>query len=247
MKIKVKLTLMGIAMIAVVAIALTLLLVNQASGISMELSVESMENLASREAEYWDGRINGHLRALRTLADVMAGYENYEPQRRREMFDEMIKSVMESQAVFFEIGTIWRPNAVDGMDAQMINRVGSSPTGQYAIVFSRDEDTGEIQGRTSPSVAAIMEHINGPNARRDRVETPSSITINGEENAIIRMSVPIINPRTNQVVGMINCNLDLVAVQPSVMQAMEDNPTVAAMSIYANSGYIVASYIPDNV
>ena len=46
MKIKIKLTFMGIAMIAVVAVALTFLLVIQASAISMDLSIDSMANLA---------------------------------------------------------------------------------------------------------------------------------------------------------------------------------------------------------
>jgi len=246
MKIKVKLTLMGAAMIAVVAVALTILLVNQASGISMDLSIESMLNLADREAEYWDGRINGHIRALRTLADVMSGYESYETQNRRDIFDEMIRGVMASQEVFFEIGTVWRPNAIDS-DAQYIGREGSTPTGQYAAVVARDEYTGELYIRTSGIVDTIIDYINGPQARRDRIETPEIVPIRGNDNSIMRVSIPIISKTTNQVLGMVNGRIDLVAVQPSVMQAMMDNPEVAAMSIYANDGYIIASYIPDNV
>ena len=29
--------------------------------------------------------------------------------------------------------SIWKPNAVDGMDSRFIGRAGSSPTGQYAL------------------------------------------------------------------------------------------------------------------
>ena len=202
MKIKIKLTLMGIAMIGVVAVALTFLLVYRASDISMGLSKDSMENLTDKEAEYWDGRINGHLRALRTLADIMSDYENYEQQRRRDIFDEMIRGVMASQEVFFEIGTIWRPNAIDS-DAQNIGREGSTPTGQYAAVVTRDEYTGEISIRSSTAIGGLMEHMNGPNARRDRIMTPNMIQRGGVDNYIILMSVPIISKTTGQVVGML--------------------------------------------
>ena len=248
MKIKIKLTLMGIAMISVIAVILTILLVHQASGISMDLSIDSMSNLADVQSEYWNGRINSHLRVLRTLADVIADYTNFDPQTRRDIFDEMIRGVMNSEngQVFFEIGVVMRPNVIDS-DAQNIGREGSTPTGLYAAVVTRDEFTGELYIRTSGIVDTIMDYINGPNARRDRIETPEIVQIRGNDNSIMRMSIPIISKTTNQVIGTLNGRLDLVAVQPSIMQAMEDNPEVAAMSIYANDGYIIASYIPDNV
>jgi len=246
MKIKVKITLMGIIMTVVVAVAITVVLVSRASAVSNELSTEGMENLTDLQAEYWNGRINGHLRVVRTLAETMCGYNKYEQSQRRNIFDDLIRSVMLKEEVFFEIGMVWRPNAIDS-DAQNIGREGSTPTGQYAAVITRDEFTGELGIRTSGAVADMTAHMNGPNARRDRVTTPSLVQRRGVDNYILLISIPIICEVTNQVVGMVSCNLDLVNVQPSVMQMMADNPKIAAMSIYANDGFIIASYIPDNV
>ena len=246
MKIKVKLTFMGIAMTVLVAAAISLVLANRASSISMNLSVAGLEYLADNQAEYWNGRVNSHLRVLYTLSNAMANYQNYEPQSRRNVFDEMIRGVMEAEEVFFEIGMVWRPNAIDS-DAQYIGRPGSTPTGQYAAVVTRDEYSGEIFIRTSGAVGDMMAHMNGPNARQDRIMSPNIIQRGGGENKIVLMSVPIISKTTNQVVGMLSCNLDLVAVQPSVMQIMAEHPDIAAMSIYANNGYIIASYLPDNI
>ncbi|MCL2008344.1 MAG: methyl-accepting chemotaxis protein [Treponema sp.] len=248
MKIKIKLTIIGIAMTVVVAVVLSFVLATRAGNISMELSVAGLEYLNDQQTEYWYGRVNGHLRVLHTLADTMASYQNYPIESRRDIFDEMIRGVLDGEygQVFFEIGMVWRPNAID-TDAWYIGREGSTPTGQYSAVVSRDENTGEIYIRSSTAIDGLMDHMNGPNARRDRIMTPNLIQRRGVDNYIILMSVPIISKATNQVVGMLSCNLDLIAVQPSVMEIIADHPDVAAMSIYANDGFIIASYIPDNV
>ena len=143
MKIKVKLTLMGIAMTLIVAVAISFVLVSRASVISVGLSTAGLEYLNEQQAEYWNGRVNGHLRVISTLAGSMAAYDRYETETRRDVFDEMIRGVMETDQVFFEIGMVWRPNAIDS-DAQNIGREGSTPTGQYAAVVTRDEVTGEL-------------------------------------------------------------------------------------------------------
>ena len=246
MKIKVKLTIVGIALTVAVAAAISIGMLTRASAISMELSIDGLVYLNDEQTEYWNGRVNGHLRVLKSLANAMAVYDNYEPQYRRDIFDAMLFGIMEEEQVFFEIGMIWRPNAIDS-DAQNIGRIGSTPTGQYAAVVTRDEYTGELYVRTSGIVDMIIDYINGPNARQDRIETPEIVQRRGIDNSIMRMSVPIISNSTGQVVGMLNGRVDLIAVQPSVMQEVEDHPDIAAMSIYANDGFIIASYIPDNV
>jgi len=248
MKMKVKLTLMGILLTVIVAAAMAFVLVSRASTISMDLSMQALEFLSEQQAEYWDGRVNGHLRVLHTLADAMGSYQNYPPGERRDIFDEMVRGTLDGPygQVFFEIGMVWRPNIIDS-DAQNIGRPGSTPTGQYSAVVTRDENTGEIYIRSSTAIDGLMDHINGPNARMDRIMTPNIIERSGIQNMIMLMSVPIISKATDQVVGMLSCNLDLVGAQPSVMQIVEENEDIAALSIYANDGFIVASYIPDNV
>ena len=249
MKIKYKLTLIGIAMTVTVAVAITIGMLSRARNISIELSVKGLEFLNEQQSEYWNGRINSHVRALRTLAHVMAGYESLDPEERRDTYDEMLRNVLEAEEVFFLINTIWKPNAIDGLDAQMIGRSGSTSTGQYAISFSREEGRDIITWRTTAaaSIDDIMAHMNGPRAREDRIETPFYRMVWGEDAYLFRISVPITNPRTNEVVGMISCLVDLVMVQPTVEQLIEANPDIAAMSIYANDGFIIASYIPDNI
>jgi methyl-accepting chemotaxis protein len=247
MKIKVKLTFIGIVMTMAVAIAISTVLVGRASSISMDLSIQSMEFLNNEQAEYWEGRINSHLRVLRTLANVMAGYESLPPEIRRDTYDEILRYTLEAEVVFYELNVVWRPNTVDGMDAQMIGRTGSTGTGQYAIVFTREQGRDMITSRTTSSVPEMMAHMQSPNAREDRIDHPFHRAVWGTDAYLLRMSVPIINAYTDELVGMVSCLLDLVMIQPTVVQVTNANPDIAAMSIYASNGFIIASYIPGNI
>jgi len=150
---------------------------------------------------------DGFFMVLRTLAAIMGGYESMPTEDRREQYDIMLHAVIQnSQFNFVRIFTVWKPNALDGMDVSYIGRVGSSPTGQYAMTYGRD--TGQIIYSTYLNVGATTAYLNGPNARQERVEHVS-YKVNGQDTYIIRMAVPIINPRTNEVVGTVGCYLDI--------------------------------------
>ena len=71
MKLKFKLSLMMIAIMAVVVAGIAALLLREASDISMDLSLRSIENLAGEKAAYLKGREDSHIRALYTLSHIM--------------------------------------------------------------------------------------------------------------------------------------------------------------------------------
>ncbi|MCL2293338.1 MAG: methyl-accepting chemotaxis protein, partial [Spirochaetes bacterium] len=246
MKIKFKLSLMGIATAIIVVLASTLIQLNRASDISRGLSLQVMQVLAEEQAEYWSGQINSHIRAMRIMADLMSGYESLMTEMRRSFYNAMLWKFIENEPDFFEISTVWRPDIIDGMDAQMTWMPGSTATGQYAIAFVREMAEGRINQRASTYVNQIMAHIDGPNAKQDLVENPVIIAVQGTDKMLLRISVPIIHPWTNAVVGMVSGQLNLDIVQPRVTNLVAQHPGIAAISIYANNGFIIASYLPDN-
>jgi len=245
MKIKIKLSLMVIAIVAAVAASIAIILLRQASNISVSLSMRDLENLAGRQAEFWKGREDGYLRALETLAALMAEYESLPPEERRNRFDDMLRDILAKETNWLRIATVWKPNAVDGMDSRYIGRTGSSPTGQYAMTYTRE--TGQIVAMTSPDIDHSMEYINGPKARVDRVDDPRSLTINGKPTQIIRMGAPIINPRTSEVVGLVVCLLSLEGGQTMLMNTINAYEEIAAAVMYSNDGTIIGHFLPDRV
>jgi methyl-accepting chemotaxis protein len=245
MKIKIRLSIMVIIIIAVIVTGVAVIMLRQASGISKDLSKRGIENLAGQQAEYWKGREDGFIRVLRTLANVMSEYEEMAAEERRDMFDHMLMATIIYESAIMNLYTVWKPNAVDGMDARYIGRAGSGPTGQYAITYTRE--SGQVLSRTTTDIDASMAYITGPNARKDRVEHPIPRTVNGQDIFLLRLMVPIVNPSTNEVVGGVGCLLNIDGVQSTVEELIKGHEEIAAMSIYSNNGFILGSYRPENI
>jgi methyl-accepting chemotaxis protein len=92
-----------------------------------------MQYLVGSRAEYWKGRFNGYLETMRAVADIMANYDTIPVDARRDRYDDMLYAAFTAQPDFIRVYSIWKPNALDGMDSSYIGRVGSSPIGQYAM------------------------------------------------------------------------------------------------------------------
>ena len=245
MKLKVKLSLMMITIMAVVVTGITVILLREASAISMELSLKGIRLLTEKQAEFWKGQVDNRLTILHTLADTMGSYENIPAPERRDRFDDILASTISSQPLIINLFTVWKPNALDGMDAQYTDRIGSGPEGQYAITFAKE--TGELRKRSSNDVTTHMEHINGPNARRDRVENPTPRTVDGKDTYLVRMMVPIINNTNNEVVGGIGCLFDISTIQPVLENTIKTNEEIAIMVMYSGNGFILAHFLPERI
>jgi len=245
MKIKIKLSIMVIAIVAIIVTVVAVVLLQQASGISVNLSKKGLDSLASQRATYWQGREDGLFRVLRTLAYTFGDFENDPVAERRDMYDSMMMSTAKGETTIFQIYTVWKPNAVDGMDARNIGRVGSTPTGQYATAFIIDK--GEITSRASTDVEATMAYLNGPNARKDRYEPPVPRNVDGKDTYYFRLMVPIINSRNNEVVGGVGALCVIDAIQPTIENTIKTREEVSAVSIYSSNGFIIANIVPERI
>jgi len=245
MKIKIKLSIMVIIILAVVVTGVAVILLQRASNISIDLSMRAIENLASQRSAYWQGREDGNFRVLRTLANVMGNYEEVPAAERRDRFDDMMRSIIVAEPSIYQLYTVWKINAVDGMDTQNINRVGSTPTGQYAIAFIDENE--KITTRATSDVDATMAYLNGPNSRKDRYEPPAARNINGKDTYYFRLMVPVINNRTNEVVGAVGALFVIDAIQPTIENTLKTRDEISAMAIYSSNGFIMASYVPDRI
>ncbi|MDR2729304.1 MAG: hypothetical protein LBB81_00200, partial [Treponema sp.] len=245
MKIKVKLSLIVVAIVAVIITGISVILLNMASGNSKELSVRGIEFLAGQRAEYWKGREDTRLQTLRTLSNIFDAYESLPPETRRNTYDAMLLSCLQSDTSIIGLYMVWKPNAIDGMDARYIGRPGSSPTGQYAILYSRE--SGDIKAGTTTDIDGAMAYFNGPNSRKERHTDPEPRKILGKDSYILRFMVPLYNSRLNEVVAGIGCLIDVVPIQERVTETIKNYDEIASMSIYSNDGTIIASLIPDHV
>jgi methyl-accepting chemotaxis protein len=245
MKIKFKLSIMMISIMVVGAGTLALIQLYKATNITMGLAKQKTMYLARQRAQYWDGRIGGYIQVLQTLSNEMNFYENVDPATRRTEYENLMKSVFEDMPDFVRMFTVWKPNAVDGNDARYIGRVGSTDTGQFAYALGKE--TGTIEPQTSSVVNEVMAHITGPDKMTVGMSDPVPFKLGGKDILCVRLVVPIINKRINDVVGAVGCQLDINIMQPRVMQTIKDFDEVSALSIYTNTGFVMASYREDRI
>jgi methyl-accepting chemotaxis protein len=247
MSLKIKLSLMLIAIVAVVAGSIAVIQLRQASSISETLSMRSLENMVGRRAEYWKGMEDGHIRSLRVVAALMSGYESMPVDERRNRLDDILRDALTMETTWVRVFSVWRPNAVDGMDSRYIGRAGSSPTGQYAMTWKRDTDNGKIESMVSLDIEGSIAYIDSPDARTDRVDDAIPLMVGGVTKQIVRMGVPIINSRTDEVVGIVVCLLDTSPMQEQLERTLKDNAETALMVIYSNQGTILAHFLPERI
>jgi len=243
MKIKIKLSIMMIAIVIIVSGGVAIIQLEKASGIVLTLAKEKTLYLARQRAQYWDGRLNGYISTLQALSNIFNFYESIPIRDRRQNFEDNLEGIFEDSPDFVRLGTIWKPNAIDGQDARNIGRSGSTATGQFAFTLSRD--TGQITEGASLLVPDAMELMNGPNAKVVNMSNPIAIKNQGKDTFAVTIFVPIINKRIDQVVGVIIGRLDIAMIQPLVEQTIKDLDEVTSAVIYSDNGFILANYMPE--
>jgi methyl-accepting chemotaxis protein len=247
MKIKFKLSLIVILIMIAVIVTISLVLLNRASDISLTLSLKAAEDLTSQQATYWSGREDGRVTELNFLAQAIGlGYERYPAAQRRDFVENVLYGPITRDEMIIRLYVVFKPNALDGMDSSYIGRVGATATGQFAITYSME--AGGVLPVTVPDeeVVSAMDYFNGPRAQYSRVEDPFVGNYGGSDKTVFRLMVPISNTR-NEIIGGLGMLLDISGVQPTVMDTVKNNEEISSMSIYASTGYILGSYVPDRV
>jgi len=245
MKIKFKLSIMMIAIVVAIAGGIAVIQLQRASGMAETLAKEKLAYLTRVRAMYWEGRLDGYMKTLHTMADVFSYFENITPEDRRSQYGEVMRSVFEEQPDFVRMFTVWKPNALDGMDSRYIGRPGTTETGQVAFALTRENGRTEVI--TALVVQEVMEHISGPNALKDSVSHPAPVKVAGKDSFIIRFIVPVINSRTGEVVGSVGCQLNVDLIQPLVEETIRTHEEIAIQAMYSSNGFVLASFLPERV
>jgi methyl-accepting chemotaxis protein len=245
MIIKIKLSIMMIAIVAVVAGVIAVIQLKQTSNISLELSLRGLNYLAREQAQYWQGREESYIKQLTGIADIMSEFEMLPAQDRRDQYDNMLRATLNNNTNFARIFSIWKPNAMDGMDSHYIGRPGSSPTGQYAMTWGRD--TGPIEIKPNLVIDEINAWMNGPNALKTRVENPMPFKNNGKDTFIIRVGVPITRSTSDEVVGHLCVLLDIAPMQTGIEKAIKNYEEISTLVIYSGNGMIMGHLVPERV
>ncbi|GHV40801.1 methyl-accepting chemotaxis protein [Spirochaetia bacterium] len=245
MKIKFRMSLIVIGILVAVVASLAVILVGRASSMQLATARQSQQRLAAEQATQIQARYESYFQILRTVADIMADYEDTEADRRRDRYDDIMESITLSEDRIIGFYTVWKPNSIDGMDAQNIGQPGAGPRGEYASWFSTV--TGQMEHKAYDDISGQLARINGPDAGKEAIYDPEPWTVQGKQTYLLRCTVPITNRRTGEVVGRLGCRIDIQYLQPVVDAAIKGNPDISTMSVYSDNNTILASLVTERI
>ncbi|MDR3303235.1 MAG: methyl-accepting chemotaxis protein [Treponema sp.] len=245
MKIKIRLSITVMVIVLIVVAALSTVLLTISSNMALELSVESATRLAQQQASYWQGREEGYIRVIRTVASFMGEYRNIPVEERRSRLNNVMKWALDGEKNMAGIYSVWKPNALDEMDAEYAEQQGYTATGQYAPQYTWEGS--DLDFWETPDLAASMAVLNGPNARLDSISEPFIRTIHDHETYVFRMRVPVIDLQTDEVVGIVGCLIDMTPIQGVVEETIKTRTNVTGMIVFSGQGMVMGSGVPAQV
>jgi methyl-accepting chemotaxis protein len=243
MKLKYRLSIIVIVILAVMVTAISVILLTYASSLQMASARESQERLAAEQARNIQIRFETYLSIARTMADTLADYDKADVGRQRNRFDQLLESILRAEDRLVSIFIVFAPGTIDpGMDAAFAGMPGSTETGQWALCYTRE--SGSVERCVYDDIPMVMDNINGPNARKELIYNPIPETVGGKNTYIVKLTVPVIHRGTDRVVGRVGVSLNVAYIQPIIDRLLRDPQTrdITAISIYSNNSAIIASY-----
>ncbi|MDR1306951.1 MAG: methyl-accepting chemotaxis protein [Treponema sp.] len=241
MKLKMRLTLITSLLLVAAVAGVSVILLVRARALQTSEAFSGLEELTGRYSIMMQNRYENYLSVAKTLAEIMNSYETVPAAERRNRYDNTILAIMESNPNFVGMFSIWKPNAIDGRDAEFVNDPGTDSTGRYMPWYSRRSGTLEKQ---SLSEYELYADVSANIERTDPViSEPYRAVYAGKPILGTRLCYPIVT--ANGIVGRVGIMVDLTTSSETIAQIQPYGTGRAVM--YSNGGIIAAHYNPDQV
>jgi methyl-accepting chemotaxis protein len=236
MKLKLKLPLIVIALMAVPTISVSVISLVQAGGAQRKAAEDILTNMNGMYAAKLSNMYENYLTVAKTLADIMSSYPGVPVEDRREQYDNTMKSIMESNANFVEMFTLWKPNTVDNNDVAYVNSEGSDATGRYMTWYT--QRSGILEKRPLSQYELYNEIVANLDKAEPVFNNPYPANMGGKQILVARFCYPIIT--NGQIVGRVGIMLDLTD-SSTLIKEIKPFGTGRAV-LYSNNGTIAAHY-----
>ncbi|MDR1149852.1 MAG: methyl-accepting chemotaxis protein, partial [Spirochaetaceae bacterium] len=236
MKLKFRLSLIVIAILAVVVAISSIVLLSKARDMQTKTAQSEITNLTGIASKNLQIDFEIIQDAITTVSYIMARYEDVDAPLRRIRFDDNMEAVLTGYKNLVGIYTVWKPGTIDNnpepYDSWFSQRYTAAPE---RFQWREQEDLNTIYAAMTdaPTVSSI---------RRGKFV--------GADVWTLQLTVPIINPRSNQVVGLVGANVNLSHAQELIINAgslKNAGYSNGREIMYAQDGTIVAHYDPSRI
>ncbi|MFP3091541.1 methyl-accepting chemotaxis protein, partial [Treponema sp. TIM-1] len=242
MKIKMRLSIIVIVILLMVVVSLSVILLSRARNMQLQTVRKSTTNLAKSIALDLEARYEVYLHTAQNLASIMNDYEQLDPAVRRSQFNVNMLALVEANERIVQIYTVWKPNAIDHMDAQFAGRPGNSPSGQYVAMYT------QTSGKTELAAYEDYERITGDLSDVVRIGDPMPRVVAGEQTYTCNIRVPVFNSK-KELVANVGVTINMAYTQPVIQALLSDSSMaeISAAAAYTNNGTVIGSYDPARI
>ncbi len=232
-KLKIRLSIIVIGIFLVLFAGISTIILLRARDLQTAAAIESATNLAKYHSMEAAREFEVYLDASRTVAQILDSFYTIDAPNRREYYNNILFSLLESNENFLGIFTSWFPNALDGMDAYYANTPGTDASGRYISYFYYE--AGEIKMRAYADYESVLA-----NPQKERILEPWLHNVSGRNVMVTTVISPIVSG--DNVVGVVGINVNISSTQDMVDAIRSNDNGVAA--VFSNGGTVAAHFEP---
>lgn len=202
-------------------------------------SYNQASTIENATAEAYASKIQDQLNSAKsTVYGIYNAVNADEEKPSREKIMMLLKSYLENNDNLVTTFTLWEPNALDGKDAEYINKAGSDSTGRFAAYYSR------TSGSISENVITGYEKEEGneyyytpKKTKKPAIIDPYKYKLDGKNDSLITsITIPVLD-KSGNFLGIIGASIDLTKISNIVNQA---KPLGGYAILLTDNGVVVA-------
>jgi len=205
-----QITVINASVTVILIICVITVLLIRANSLQRRTVEESIFNLAGQTANEVQTIYLTYYDIVRTTSQIMKNYKNIEVDQRRAFINNIMLEILDSNPTLLNIYSLWKPDALDGMDAYYVNTPGTDETGQFISGYTREP--GWIEQKAFWDYRYVLNTdyhdlglVNGI------ISEPMPLTGRYRNSWVVDVQIPIL--ADDSVVGIIGVSIDLQMLQ----------------------------------
>jgi methyl-accepting chemotaxis protein len=226
--------------LCVLCVAATSAVMGWRSADAARESADHEATLAAREtAEVVAGELGRSFSAVKTLSDTLRGMKAAELPPTREQLDAMARQVLDLHPEFIGTYSIWEPNALDGKDAEYVNKTPAyDATGRYISYWNRGSGQIAVEALLDYEKAGANDWYDIPRkTQKDALIEPYIYPVAGKDVLMTTLASPILVQ--GKFVGIAGSDMPLQTLSERLSK-MQPVPG-SQVALLSNGGLYVAA------
>ncbi len=197
-KIGSKLVAKCVCILSAILIAAFAVIILETANSSKQSAINNITALAKGDAATIRAKLEVPLDTARALAQCMQGYKDVNIENRRIFFNSLMRNLLEENEDFLGVWTCWEPNALDGLDPQMMNADGSDKSGRFLPYWYRSGDEITLTTLVDYNTEGVGDYyLLAKNSGQETILEPYEYEIDGQRVLLTTLSIPVRDEKGN--------------------------------------------------